>query len=70
MLLEALCQSLLQLLFFSLLIQIVLLDPVQLPLLLTTLWSLVLLVFIHGQVQGVQHIYKSSANTRVSKPDT
>ena len=58
MLLEALGQRLLQLLFFPLLIQTVLLDPVQLSLLLLlhALWSLVLLVLVHGQVQGIQHV--------------
>lgn len=51
MFLEALGQSLLELLFLSLLVQTVLLNPVQFTVLLHILWSLVLLVIIHGQIQ-------------------
>ena len=57
MFLEALSQGLLQLLLLSLLVQtVLLLDPVQLSLLLRPVRGLVLLVLIHGQVQGGQDI--------------
>lgn len=69
MFLEALGQSLLELLFLSLLVQTVLLNPVQFTVLLHILWSLVLLVIIHGQIQGIQHIYTTSTtNTGLQLP--
>lgn len=62
MFLQALSERLLQLLLLPLLVQAVLLDPVQLSLLLHDLRGLVLFVLIHGQVQGVQTIWEGEIN--------